>query len=302
MEDPASAACRAAAFDWLRQHITADDDVLSRTSLEQGFEFNGHRVRLVGPQGIFKPAQIRHYPLSITTTSKGPYDDAFSADGRLLRYAYRGTDPNFHENRRLRDALCDRIPLIYFHSTMPGRYLAVFPVYIVGDNPAGLAFTVAADDMLRLRREQDDADESIRRGYITAQVRQRIHQRTFRDRVLAAYHEQCSVCRLRHVSLLDAAHIVPDADEAGEPVVTNGLSLCKLHHAAYDRDYFGIRPDYQLEVRREILDEEDGPMLRHGLKEIHGGELILPPKRKDRPEAWRLEQRYEAFRAGPFGG
>jgi hypothetical protein len=57
---------------------------------------------LVGPQGIFKPAQIRHYPLSITTTTKGPYKDAFSRQDDFLLYKYRGTDPNFHENRKPR--------------------------------------------------------------------------------------------------------------------------------------------------------------------------------------------------------
>jgi len=296
MEDASSSTCRAAAFEWLRSQTDRAGDVLPRTLLEKGFPFREQRVRLLGPQGIFKPAQIRNYPLSITTTTKGPYTDAFSPDGTFLLYAYRGTDPSFHENRRLRDAMRDRIPLVYFHSTVPGQYLVIFPVFVVGDDPGRLMFTVAADDPLQLRRNSDDTDDTIRRGYITRQVRQRIHQRTFRDRVLAAYEERCSICRLRHVSLLDAAHIVADADDAGEPLVRNGLSLCKLHHAAYDKAYFGIRPDYQIEVRPDILEEQDGPMLLHGLKEIHRGRIRVPRRNRDRPETWRLEQRYEEFR------
>lgn len=296
-EDAQSASIRSAAFHWLRSRVDRDGDILLRTELEAGFLYQGEQVRLVGPQGIFKPAPIKYYPLSITTTAKGPYKDAFSPDGEFLMYSYRGTNPNHHENKRLRDAMCDKVPLIYFHSTMPGHYLAIFPAFIVGDDPGRLTFTVAADDVLQLRQQADDVDDKIRRGYITRQVRQRIHQRTFRDRVLAAYQEQCTICHLRHANLLDAAHIVPDADEAGEPVVSNGLSLCKLHHAAYDKAYFGIRPDYQIEVRRDILLENDGPMLRHGLKEIHGAGIILPSKKKDRPDPQRLEQRYEQFRA-----
>ena len=54
--------------------------------------------------------------------------------------------------------------------------------------------------------------------------------------------------RACHAELLDAAHIVPDADE-GEPVIPNGLALCKLHHAAFDRYFLGVRPDYVLQVR-----------------------------------------------------
>lgn len=298
IEDPRSQACRMAAFEWLRSRVGTGDDVLSRHLLEAGFDFQGAKVHLIGPQGIFKPAQIDHYPLSITTTTRGPYKDAFDTSGDLLLYRYRGVDPEFHENRRLRDVMRDRVPLVYFHSTMPGRYLAIFPVFIIGDDPANLTFTVAADDILSLQYERDDEEPQIRRGYVTRQVRYRIHQQTFRDRVLSAYQERCSVCSLRHSPLLDAAHITADADEKGEPVVTNGLSLCKLHHAAFDRSMFAIKPTYEIEVRRDILEESDGPMLLHGLQEIHGRDIILPSRLRDRPDRERLEARYDLFRSG----
>jgi len=295
MEDSSSAIVRAAAFAWLRQRLVRPDDTLSRAALAQGFECQGERICLVGPQGIFKPAQIKHYPLSITTTTNGPYEDAFDAGGQYLLYSYRGTDPNFHENRRLRDAMQDKVPLIYFFGTVPGQYLAVAPVYIVGDDPGKLRFTVAADDFLILEYERDDTDDEIRRGYVTRQVRQRIHQRSFRDRVLRAYQERCSVCRLKHARLLDAAHITPDTDEGSEPVVSNGLSLCKIHHAAFDGEYFGIRPDYRIVVRPDIMEERDGPMLKHGLQEIHETKIVVPGRAANRPDPDRLKRRFGSF-------
>ena len=51
----------------------------------------------------------------------------------------------------------------------------------------------------------------------------RLHQATFRERVLHAYRTSCAICRLRHRELLDAAHILPDGHPRGEPVVPNGL-------------------------------------------------------------------------------
>ena len=54
---------------------------------------------------------------------------------------------------------------------------------------------------------------------------------------------------LRHHELLEAAHIVADSDPEGEPVVSNGLALCKLHHAAFDANILGVHPDYRVEVR-----------------------------------------------------
>jgi putative restriction endonuclease len=98
---------------------------------------------------------------------------------------------------------------------------------------------------------------------------------------------------------LDAAHITPDSDPEGEPVVSNGIALCKLHHAAFDRLFFAIRPDYVIEVREAILAERDGPMLVVGLQEIHGARLLLPHRPADRPDPVRLERRYGEFlRAG----
>lgn len=295
MEDPDSAACRSAAFAWLQSELRSSDATLSRSSLEIGFPYNSESVRLVGPQGIFKPKQIAHYPLSITTTTKGPYQDSFDPSGDMLLYSYRGTDPNFHENRKLRDAYRDQIPLIYFFSTIPGIYLAIYPVFIVGDNPSQLTFEVAADDVMQLRYERDDTDDITRRIYITRQVRQRMHQRSFRDRVLRAYEERCSICELRHTRLLDAAHIIPDKDEGGEPVVSNGLSLCKIHHAAYDSDFIGIRPDYKIVVRPDLLDEKDGPMLKHGIQEINDQRLNVPKRVKERPDPERLRVRFNEF-------
>ncbi|WP_420855822.1 HNH endonuclease [Thermoactinospora rubra] len=105
------------------------------------------------------------------------------------------------------------------------------------------------------------------------------------------------MCHLRHLSLLDAAHIIPDREERGVPAVSNGLALCKIHHAAYDQHILGIRPDLVIEVRSDILEEIDGPMLKHGLQEMHGLRLVVPRRRADRPKPELIEERYERFRA-----
>jgi putative restriction endonuclease len=73
------------------------------------------------------------------------------------------------------------------------------------------------------------------------------------------------------------------------------VALCKLHHAAFDRLFFAIRPDYSIEVRRSILDEHDGPMLVVGLQRIHGQQILLPRRPVDRPDPVRLERRYGEF-------
>jgi putative restriction endonuclease len=272
--------------------------VLPRDPLAQGFELQGNRIRLLGPQGIFKPA-ILEAPLSITTAPNGPYDDAFAADG-LLRYRYRGTDPNHRDNRGLRFAMEQRLPLVYFHGLVPGKYVAAWPVFVVGDAPELLSFSVAVDDAEHLGLAETaewTAAESgdARRAYVTAQTRRRLHQRAFRERVLRAYRHQCALCRLRHDELLDAAHIIPDKEPEGEPIISNGLALCHLHHKAFDRFFLGIRPDYVIEVRPDVLLEKDGPTLRHAIQALHGQRISLPRRTEDQPSVILLEDRYERF-------
>ena len=285
------AEIRLAAFDWLAQRTESLGDVLPRSILAQGFEFRGTRVPLVGPQGIFKPKVLPEIPLSITTSPKGPYEDSFAPDGFLL-YRYRGTDPEHHENVRLRKAGINSSPLIYFHGVVPGKYLAVWPVFIEGDMPDRLTFRVAVDDMTYIKKMRDtvsgdgmirDPDDEARRSHITYGIRQRLHRRGFRERVLSAYKEQCALCRLRHRELLDAAHIIPDSEPGGDPIIKNGIALCKLHHAAFDSFFIGIRPDFVVQVREDILRETDGPMLRHGLQGLHDTKLLIPRRTDLRP-------------------
>lgn len=290
---------RAAAFAFLADQTAIHGEVLPRELLTEGFVFDDNLVRLMGPQGIFKPRVLPEMPLSITTAPPkrgrpAPYNDGLRPDG-LLTYRYRGSDPYHHENVRLRLTMQREAPLIYFFGIVPGRYLPIWPVYVVGDNPNDLAFTVAVDDKRFAAVELHDVAEEIQRAYVTRVVVQRLHQRSFRERVLAAYSNHCAMCRLKHQELLDAAHIIPDSEQ-GRAVVSNGLALCKLHHAAFDQHILGVRPDLVIEVRQDILEEVDGPMLRYGLQKMHGGKLFAPRSTELRPHPDFLEARYERFR------
>ena len=292
------AKVRAAAFEWLSHRVSMHGEVLSRDALAAGFELDERRVPLLGPQGIFKPA-VMEVPLSITTAPEGSYDDAFGYDN-LLRYRYRGTDPQHRDNVGLRLAMQNNLPLVYFHGLIPGKYLAMWPVYVVGDQPEYLAFSIAVDDVDQLdlfseAHQTTGTIADIRRGYVTTTAVRRLHQSAFRERVLRAYRHQCAFCRLRYGELLDAAHIVPDSEPEGQPNVSNGLSLCRLHHATFDRFFVGVRPDGIIEVRSDVLEEFDGPTLQHAIQGLHHQTIALPRRTAERPSAELLAKRYERF-------
>jgi len=113
-------------------------------------------------------------------------------------------------------------------------------------------------------------------------------------RVVPAYNSQCAICRLKELRLLDAAHILSDVLEAGEPTIQNGLSLCAIHHRAFDQNLIGVSPDYIVHVSRRLLEDEDGPMLDL-LKGFHERSLSVPSRSADRPDRERLDIRFASF-------
>lgn len=296
---------RKAAFDHVRrlteikQHLTAAD-------LKPGFMFEGQRIPLVNPQrGIFKPKEMQ-YLLSIKTVFPRPgnrvwYDDQrevhrqiYEGD-EMVDYAFMGDNPDAADNRWLREAYEWQIPIVYFLGVAPGLYEAIFPVFVMGWHAetlnARIGFGVEDSDLWT------PPETVAERRYALREVKQRLHQASFREAVIAAYKGRCAVSGLPERRLLDAAHIISDKHEhLGQPIVPNGIPLSKLHHAAFDAHLIGIDPDYRLHISERLLVQRDGPMLE-ALKEQRGVKLRLPRRRADWPDKERLDLRFERFLA-----
>jgi hypothetical protein len=76
-----------------------------------------------------------------------------------------------------------------------------------------------------------------------------------------------------------------------DTVISDGLSLCSIHHRAFDQNPVGVSPDHTVHVSRRLLDEEDGPM-RRLLKQS----IEVPRRRVWHPDRERLSERFERFR------
>jgi putative restriction endonuclease len=305
MIDDPDTLMRLAAFEHVRR-LGEVHDHLTATELKPGFGFQGQRIPLINPQrGIFKPQQMR-FLLSITTVFPKPggkvwYDDQrevhrqiFEGD-ETIDYAFMGQNPDAADNRWLREAFENQIPVVYFLGIAPGRYQAVLPAFISGWDAPALKARVAFGPVDQ--EAPAPPETAVERRYALRAVKQRLHQASFREAVITAYGGRCALSGLPEPMLLDAAHIVSDNDEQfGQPVVPNGIPLSKIHHAAFDAHLIGIDPDYRLYVSERLMIQKDGPMLE-SLKHLNGG-TIHPPKRdKDRPDRDRLALRFERFRA-----
>lgn len=297
---------RRAAFDHVRA-LVATHGTLGRRELEPGFVFEGERIPLLNPmRGIFKPTQMR-FLLSIRTVfprrgAKVWYDDQrevhqqIDRGDEVVEYAFQGQNPDAHDNRWLREAWEQRIPIIYFIGVAPGQAMPIAPSYIAGWDAKALKALVGFGDPVQQQDERRFPDAPAARRYALRAVRQRLHQATFRQAVISAYEGRCAISGLPEPMLLDAAHIIADCDERfGQPVVPNGVPLTKLHHAAFDAHLIGIDPDCRLHVSDRLLSQQDGPMLE-ALKQLNGNPIRLPRRDRDRPDRERLAIRFEGFR------
>lgn len=267
--------------------------------LAEGFAFRGRRVPFLNYQkGIYRAAAQRGpAALSVNTSYRSPYDDEETPDGFV--YAYRAGAIDQPDNRALRASFELQVPIVYFVGTRPGWYRPEWPMFVTADDPIGGSVRLTTGRMVGPYDEREWVlpEEPIERRYAVRETRVRLHQARFRARVLPAYANQCTICRLKEPRLLDAAHIVPDTHTAGEPTVTNGLSLCSIHHRAFDEDLVGVSPDYVVRVHPRLLEEEDGPMLDL-LKGAHEKPIALPRSSRSRPDRELLAARFDRFVGG----
>ena len=296
---------RVAAFEHVRR-LGEIHDHLTATELKPGFVFNGGRIPLINPQrGIFKPQQMR-FLLSIRTVFPKPgskvwYDDQrevhrqiFEGD-ETIDYAFMGQDADAPDNRWLREAFESSIPVIYFLGIAPGCYQAILPAFISGWDRTALRARVSFG--IPDQGTVAPPATPLERRYALRIVQQRLHQASFREAVIAAYNGRCALSGLPEPLLLDAAHIVADRNEQlGQPIISNGIPLSKIHHAAFDAHLIGIDPDYRLHVSDRLLVRNDGQMLE-ALKRLNGGTIHLPRRAQDSPDRDRLALRFERFKS-----
>jgi putative restriction endonuclease len=302
-------AFRESVFRWLSDQLQ-ERQALSRDDLSR-FPIFGQTYRLVAPQqGIWRVKEYSDAAISILTSyapnpNRRPYEDSVGEDG-LLRYKWRGIDPSHYDNVFLRKAMQRQLPLVWFVGIgyAPGTqiqlFIPQFPVWLIAEEPEQHQFVVAVEEGQRVPSLNDPTEiREIRKRYNHQLVKVRHHQPLFRAAVIHAYERKCAVCGLPFAELLEAAHIRPDA-KGGAAIVTNGISLCRIHHGAYDTNIMGIAPDLTIHVRPSVLETNDGPTLQHSIKGVDGQSLRqLPRSRNEHPDRDLLEERFVEFeRAG----
>lgn len=311
MPDPRDLALRQAALRRARDLQERYDDLVPVDALREGFIYDGSRVSFGSfYNGIYRPRQM-HGPAALTLNTAAPksnrpapYEDSFDASTGSFSYRFR--DPSAAtpravlaaeaDNRAMLAAFEGGEPLIYFRGIFPGQYSVIAPTFVTRVDVANRTAALEAALPLADLTEAGLVSAPDVRRYATGEAAYRLHQHRFRAAVLTAYRRRCAVCSLKEAALLQAAHIVEDTHEAGIASVINGISLCAIHHLAYDRNLMGIDPEGVVHISARLLRETDGPMLKTGLQGFHHATILQPKRAAERPDPDLLEVRFGRFR------
>ena len=288
-------AIRLLALNRVRELRDLWGDAIPESELAKGFRHDGDVVLLKGPQGIFKPRQLTDGPITLMSTLGSRYEDELLNEANTLRYDYAPLSRE-HENLGLKNLMASSKPVILLKQVKAKprpEYMVVAPLYVEGfdDRARQFILSTRADVTAPTGTQAGIVLREIQRAYGETTVQTRLHQAYFRRDVLLVYRNRCCVCELRVRPLLQGAHIVPDSEAAGVAAVRNGLSLCSLHHAAYDRNIMRIRPDYTVAIEGEWLEPDDG-FARVSLSEFRGRRILVPADLSHHPDPDLLDWRF----------
>lgn len=112
---------------------------------------------------------------------------------------------------------------------------------------------------------------------VTRPTKQRRGQDYFRDIVLNNYDNRCAVTGLPIRELLIASHILPWSDHETERLdVRNGISLNRLHDAAFDQGLIAFDDDLRLLLSAHLRSRLSHESVKSSFEAFEGKPLELP--------------------------
>lgn len=158
-----------------------------------------------------------------------------------------------------------------------------------------MAMTHPPSDPLRDEQPDDRLDEDIESAskleYPIEDIQQRAiktrrGQPDFRKRIFAAYGDKCAITGCEVQSVLEAAHIVPHADETNYDT-SNGLPLRADIHTLFDLRLLAVSEDYRIKIHTILAGSE--------YEKFHGKTIGLPKNKCDYPALENLAKHFEGF-------
>ena len=277
--------CRLLSLTW--------GEAVPYAELARGFLYSGTPIKLVGPQGVFKPKEMSDGPLTLLSTLASTYEDEH-LDGDEVLYDYAPRTREHDGLKRIASQGKAVILLKQVKEKPRPEYMVFAPVAVLGfDDAARKVRLNLGAAQIETAGVPSPAPSVFSKAYTETVAKARLHQAHFRKETLAAYAGRCCVCELRERPLLDAAHIVPDRLPEGVAWVRNGMAMCPTHHRAYDQNLLVVTESYRVEIRDDRLGDVGSEATRRMLLDYHGREIIRPKDEQLWPEPGLLRRKIE---------
>lgn len=259
------------------------------------------RIQVTGvPQNTFQP-EIDGKTLILGWWGN---DEIFAGFDYRRHSAHLGFSPSFQVGRAaLQAAVTNRFAA---HRKNTGELVIAFQPDFIGtyaQNLEALHDTGMVPAEVALLGRIAVAPEGVAEAEITANVaqprryavtetRRALRALDFSARVLSAYGHRCAMCGVQ-LKLLEGAHILPVPEPESTDETSNGISLCVLHHRAYDRSLVTFDPDYAIQVSTKKVAELRAADLAGGLQRFRDNlrEVIqVPAEQASRPNPQFVER------------
>jgi len=118
-----------------------------------------------------------------------------------------------------------------------------------------------------LNNEDLNGEINLQQGHLTITHTRYKRNPNFRKKVYTAYRNRCAMCGIQ-LELIEAAHIVPHSHEKGSDEVVNGISLCALHHTAYDRSLIFFDENFNILINEKKMEYLEKVGLDSGIRKF----------------------------------
>jgi putative restriction endonuclease len=126
-----------------------------------------------------------------------------------------------------------------------------------------------------------------------------VRDAAFRKTLISLYDHRCAFCRIRIISsnsqnVIDGAHIKPFS-KFQDNRYTNGLTLCKNHHWAFDHGWFGISDNYKIVIPKNRF-VEDAAIESRSTQDFDNESIYLPQQEAFYPSQESLSWHRDAWK------
>lgn len=227
---------------------------------------------------------LGYFPDEKVFTAWNPYlmRDRFNQKQTISLYSRFSVQRDAGRNKIAAYRDSNNQSILSFQPDYLGLYLEnLSNIHLLNDEEL-IALVTTSD---ALNNQNLDGEVDFAEGVLTITHTRYKRDPRFKTIVYDAYNYRCAMCGIQ-LELIQAAHIVPHSHEKGTDEIVNGISLCALHHSAYDRSLIYFDVNFNILINEKKMDYLEKMGLDSGIRKFEAlafDKIQLPANHTLRP-------------------